>query len=235
MKRFIRKLLREDIEAICNLEYESDRIRFKEIKSALNDEIWGDYEFYSIDDLYETEWLSKAINKKNYIDYYELFVNSCWKAMFQKPEYKGLDKKTAIAELVKNRFTKIGKILGLELIDWSYHSSVLNIKFKKSLNEEIVGGYGKNKATDLLCNKMTIDTYKEGLNLIINSIGHPNENPKIWERISKPLKNWQEADLKIGKEVRTSGMSGGSMMDESNTWWATIQSTICNQEDIGLR
>jgi hypothetical protein len=51
----------------------------------------------------------------------------------------------------------------------------------------------------------------------------------MWSRISKPLHNWQQEDILIGKEVKEKGMSGDSMVDESNTWWSAIQSTICEQ------
>lgn len=91
----------------------------------------------------------------------------------------------------------------------------------------MIDGQNMNSAMQKACNTMSVATYKEGLSLIINAIGTPQENPEIWKRIARPLKNWQEADLMIGQEVKKKGMSGDSMVDESNTWWSAIQSTIC--------
>jgi len=225
--KLIKKLLREALA--CNLEYESDKIRMNEIKSALNDDVWDDEDTYNSSDLMETEWLSKALNKGNYIDYYEMFVQACWDGMFQKPEYKGLDKKTAVAKLVNERFSKIAKLLNLTIKNWDYNSNILTIRFIKNLSEEMIDGQNMNQGTQTACNTMTVNSYKEGLQLIINAIGHPNENPKMWSRISKPLHNWQKEDVSIGQEVKSGGMSGDSMADESNTWWAAIQSSICEQ------
>lgn len=98
---------------------------------------------------------------------------------------------------------------------------------RKRLREQMIDGQNMNKGTQTACNTMSVATYKEGLNLIINAIGTPEQNPEMWKKIAKPLKNWQEADLMIGQEVKQKGMSGDSMVDESNTWWAAIQSTIC--------
>jgi hypothetical protein len=100
---------------------------------------------------------------------------------------------------------------------------------RKRIREQFIDGQDMNQGTQIMCNKMSVATYKEGLQLIINAIGHPNENPKIWELINKPLHNWKQVDINISKEINTSGMSGGSMVDESNTWWAAIQTTICEQ------
>ena len=229
MKVLIKKLLRETIEPLCVLEYESDRIRLDEIKSALNDDLWDDDETYSVDDLYQTDWLSKALNKENYVDYYELFVKACWDGMFQKPEYKGLDKKSAVEKLINERFSKIAKLLNLSIIDWNFKFNVLNIKFGKGINEQMIDGQNMNNGTQTACNQMSVATYAEGIKLIVAAIGRPEENPEMWKRISKPLKNWKKADKGISGEVKSGGMSGDSLVDESNTYWTMVQSTICEQ------
>jgi hypothetical protein len=100
---------------------------------------------------------------------------------------------------------------------------------KRLLREQIIDGQNMNKGTQIVCNKMSVSTYAEGVRLITSAIGTPEQNPKLWQRISKPLNNWKEADNRIGQEVNSGGMSGDSMVDESNTWWAAIQSTICEQ------
>lgn len=138
MKSFIRKIIREEVSLLCNLEHESDRIRYNEIKSSLNEDLWDDEEIYNIDDLYQTEWLSKALNKKDYIDYYELFVSECWESLFKKQEYKNLNKKEAVEKLVKERFSKIAELLNLSIKSWSFFNNILNIKFKKLLRENLL-------------------------------------------------------------------------------------------------
>lgn len=97
------------------------------------------------------------------------------------------------------------------------------------VNEQMIDGQDMNNGTQTACNTMSVSTYKEGLKLIFNAIGSPQENPQMWERIALPIKNWRDADKSIGAQVRDTGMSGDSMPDESNTWWAAIQSTICEQ------
>jgi len=100
---------------------------------------------------------------------------------------------------------------------------------KRKLREQMIDGQSMNQGTQTACNTMSVATYKEGLQLIIKAIGQPSENPELWKRIEKPLHNWQQEDVLIGNEVKTKQMSGDSMVDESNTWWAAIQSTICEQ------
>lgn len=105
---------------------------------------------------------------------------------------------------------------------------------KKRIREELIDGQNMGKGLQLACNTMSVATYKEGMRLLVNAIGTPEQNPKLWARITKPLNNWKQEDTSIGDEVKTGGMSGDSMVDESNTWWAAIQSTICEQGSDGL-
>lgn len=124
----------------------------------------------------------------------------------------------------KDETIRIGQLLGYK------ESDISNFITKNyPIGEEIVDGQNMNQGTQTACNTMSVATYKEGLQLIINAIGHPNENPQMWKRIEKPLHNWQQEDVSIGQEVKSGGMSGDSMVDESNTWWAAIQTTICEQ------
>lgn len=122
---------------------------------------------------------------------------------------------------------RIGQLLGYKESDIDAY--IIHNKKLRGIKEEIIDGQNMNKGTQTACNTMTVSTYKEGLNLIINAIGKPIENPKMWARITKPLKYWKQADININKEVSYGGMSGDSMPDESTTWWSTIQSTICEQ------
>jgi len=100
---------------------------------------------------------------------------------------------------------------------------------RKRLREQMIDGQNMNQGTETACNKMSVATYKEGIQLIVNAIGTPQENPAMWERIKKPLNNWKQENTLIGNEIKQKGMSGDSMVDESNTWWTAIQSSICEQ------
>jgi hypothetical protein len=100
---------------------------------------------------------------------------------------------------------------------------------RKLLREQMIDGQNMNQGTQIVCNKMSVATYDEGIKLITAAIGTPEQNPKMWQSISKPLNNWKQENNSVGQEVKTLGMSGDSMVDESNTWWAAIQSTICEQ------
>lgn len=100
---------------------------------------------------------------------------------------------------------------------------------RKRIREEMIDGQNMNQGTQTACNKMSVATYAEGIQLITAAIGTPQENPQMWKRIQRPLQNWKQENSSIGQEVKTGGMSGDSLVDESNTWWTAIQSTICEQ------
>jgi hypothetical protein len=78
-----------------------------------------------------------------------------------------------------------------------------------------------------LCNRMSVATYGDVINLFTNAFGTKEENPEAWSKVEKPLKNLEDENYQIGSEIKNSHMSGDSMVDESNTWWAAIQSTFC--------
>lgn len=137
------KKLNENV--VCNLEYESDKIRMAEIKSCLYDDVWDEEDVYDESDLMETEWLSKALNKGEYIDYYEMFVQACWDGIFQKQEYKGLDKKTAVSKLVNERFTKIAYLLNLTINSWSYSDNILTVRFNKNKSTQLTDDQTSNE------------------------------------------------------------------------------------------
>jgi hypothetical protein len=80
--------------------------------------------------------------------------------------------------------------------------------------------------TKTICNTMSVATYEQGMQLLIHGIGKPDENPEMWAKIQKPLKMWKDSVTEIRHEL-SSGMTGDSEVDESNTWWAAIQSSIC--------
>lgn len=81
-------------------------------------------------------------------------------------------------------------------------------------------------AVDSLCNRMSVDTYEDGIKYITAFIGTPEQSPQAWQSITKPLQMWRKASNQINKEMLT-GMSGDSNVDESDTWWSGIQGTLC--------
>lgn len=98
---------------------------------------------------------------------------------------------------------------------------------KKRLRETLIDGINMNRGTQKLCNTMSVSTYEEGISLIINAIGTQEENPSMWAKISGPIKKWKEDNDSINMQKKTEHMSGDSMVDQSNTWWSAVQSTIC--------
>ena len=104
---------------------------------------------------------------------------------------------------------------------------------KQRLREQMIDGQNMNQGTQIVCNTMSVASYQEGMKLLIAAIGHPEQNPILWKRIEKPLNNWKQENSLINGEIKNKQMSGDSMVDESNTWWAAIQSTICAQGPNG--
>lgn len=97
------------------------------------------------------------------------------------------------------------------------------MNIQKRLSEALEQKHG----LQTICNTMSVATYMEGIQLLIRGIGRPEQNPEVWKSIALPLKNWKNENTQINGEIKDGGMSGDSMVDESNTWWAAIQSTIC--------
>lgn len=96
----------------------------------------------------------------------------------------------------------------------------MRLLIKKILKEET------SQKKDI-CDIMSIDTYEEGIKLLEDHLGTRKENPESWDEIKKPLKMWKEATIEIRNELDEYGMTGDSEVDESDTWWSAIQSTIC--------
>jgi hypothetical protein len=96
-----------------------------------------------------------------------------------------------------------------------------------TLTEEVIDGQEMNPQLQTLCNTMSVRSYHEVLGRIIAAIGHPEENHELWDKIKKPLDMLEKASKNLNKEKIEIGMTGDSEVDESNTWWAAIQSTIC--------
>lgn len=102
---------------------------------------------------------------------------------------------------------------------------------KKLLREQMIDGQNMNSGTETLCNKMTVNNYKEALMYVEAALkGISDETrTKLMQRIHAPLENMKNEQNKIDAEVASKHMSGDSMVDEADTYWHQIQSTICEQ------
>jgi hypothetical protein len=105
----------------------------------------------------------------------------------------------------------------------------IKYNLRENLNEEIIDGQEMNQQTKILCNTMSVRSYEEVMGRLIAAIGAEDENPEMWKKIEKPLKMLKKANYDLNKEKKTNGMTGDSMVDEANTWWSAIQTTICEQ------
>jgi hypothetical protein len=95
----------------------------------------------------------------------------------------------------------------------------------------MIDGQDMNQATQTICNKMTVNNYNEAMYYVEAAMKGVDEatRTKIMQRIHTPLKNLKTAQKNIGDELKTTHMSGDSMVDEADTYWHQIQSTICEQ------
>ena len=102
---------------------------------------------------------------------------------------------------------------------------------KKLLREQMIDGQDMNKATQTICNTMTINGYEEALSLVKQALegNSPEKRNEIMHKIYTPLENLKHEEASINKQIASTNMSGDSVPDEADTYWHQIQSTICEQ------
>jgi len=102
---------------------------------------------------------------------------------------------------------------------------------RKRIREEMIDGQNMNKGTQTICNKMTVNDYNEAMHYVEAAMKGVDEatKTKIMQKIRVPLENMKHEQKSIDNEVKTAHMSGDSMVDEADTYWHQIQSTICEQ------
>jgi len=54
------------------------------------------------------------------IVFYEGWVDSCWSAAYNKPQYKGMKKTEVIKDIITNRFPRIGEEFNMTIKDYGY-------------------------------------------------------------------------------------------------------------------
>ena len=57
---------------------------------------------------------------QNVFIFWEGWIDECWKGLYLKPEYKGLNKEESINKVIKERFPRIGEEFGYTIKDFSY-------------------------------------------------------------------------------------------------------------------
>ena len=102
---------------------------------------------------------------------------------------------------------------------------------RKRIREQMIDGQDMNQATQTICNKMTINDYNEAMHYVEAAMKGVDEatRTRIMQRIRVPLENLKHEQKNIDNQIKTTNMSGDSMVDEANTYWHQIQSTICEQ------
>ena len=95
----------------------------------------------------------------------------------------------------------------------------------------MIDGQDMNQATQTICNKMTINSYKEALSLLQQALKDTDDKTKneIMRKIYTPLENLKHEEFSVNKQVSSMNMSGDSIPDQADTYWTQIQSTICEQ------
>ena len=106
----------------------SDTIRSDYIdKAEENNKVPTKQELFESDDLV----ITRKVGDK--ITYYEQWIDSCWQALYKKPEYKGLSRTDAIKKFVEERFKVIAKDKDLKIDDWKYTNSILTVKLSPEI------------------------------------------------------------------------------------------------------
>ena len=81
--------------------------------------------------------------KNNQIIYWEGWVQECWDAVYNKPDYKNLSKIDIINKIAKERFPLIAKDLGMKIIDYEYfwYESIYDEGVEDGYIMKVIFGY----------------------------------------------------------------------------------------------
>lgn len=80
-----------------------------------------------------------VIRKKgNTLRYYENWLESCWQALYKKPQYKGLPRTQAIDLYTRERFGEIARLGGYRVLRYSYSHGILFVEMEnKAMNKTV--------------------------------------------------------------------------------------------------
>lgn len=150
MKHLIRKILKESLNRFelrdderyksCSM---SDLTRmeiidsfFRKVNESPNYNVGEpDYDMLLDDwDGYEDQvYIQNKLNDGEII-FYEGWVESCWNAVYNKLQYKGMAEDEVIKDIITNRFPRIGEEFNMEIADYGYFDDggyIMYVVFKK--------------------------------------------------------------------------------------------------------
>jgi hypothetical protein len=85
-------------------------------------------------DGYDDQVYIQNILDNNTIVFYEGWVDSCWSAVYNTPQYKGMSESEVIESIVTNRFPRIGEEFNMVIKDYGYFYDggyIMYVVFKK--------------------------------------------------------------------------------------------------------
>jgi len=93
----------------------------------------------------------------------------------------------------------------------------------------MIDSQNMNNAMQTICDKMTINSYNEVIKLINKALANIDKDKKteIINKIKTPLLNLKKENSRIEKEFDELKMSGGSQLDNMDTYWHQIQTIMC--------
>ena len=115
------KYIRRFNEDFNGFKYSSDEIRYDAIVKKLGSK--KTFKVPSEDEINASLYDYDAVfvyNRGDYMEFIEYWVDECWEALYEKPEYNGLNKEQATDLFVKDRFQRIADKLNMEIIDYTF-------------------------------------------------------------------------------------------------------------------
>ena len=64
-------------------------------------------------------YIQNKLTENEFI-FWEGWVDECWKSLYLKPEYKGLDKINSIKKVINERFPRIGQEFGFKIKEFDF-------------------------------------------------------------------------------------------------------------------
>lgn len=118
-------------------------------------------------------------NKGESIVFWEGWVDSCWKAAFQKEQYKGLKKSEVINKIIEERFPRIAEEFDMEIIDYGFIDNdgyIMYIEMKKKssetdIEEEFKRALDELTTLDLEDDQVRIPQFNEDTDTYIIQVG----------------------------------------------------------------
>ena len=69
------------------------------------------------------------------IVFYEGWIESCWNAVYRKPQYRKMDEEEVIEDIINKRFPRIGEEFNMRISDYSYFNDgdgyIMYVEFER--------------------------------------------------------------------------------------------------------